>query len=93
MRWRVGPTTSSRRTFPSKRGLIRIRSWTTLLGREAIPGGAAIWGRLQRFRADLPAMCREAQITEAELTFVDRTQLISKWLLATVDQAAATAPD
>jgi len=38
---------------------------------------------LRGFRADLPAICREAPIAEAELTFVDRTQLISKWLLAT----------
>ena len=45
-----------------------------------IPGGEAIWKRYQAFRLDLPAMCTPLKLSEASLTFIDYTWLVSEWI-------------
>jgi hypothetical protein len=65
-----------------KAAVRRVRDW--LRGhseREGIPGGSSIWKRYQAFSAELPAICAEARIETEELTFKDRTQLMSRWLV------------
>ena len=58
-----------------------VRSWLrTASNRMTIPGGAAIWRRYKRFRADLPALCKEVRLSEGEMVFNDYTNFISRWL-------------
>ncbi|MDP9342367.1 MAG: nucleotide-binding protein [Actinomycetota bacterium] len=65
-----------------RQAVLEVRGWLrTSSRRSGIPGGGVIWDRFQVFQRDLPAMCQEARISPAELTFADRTQLISNWLL------------
>jgi hypothetical protein len=60
-----------------------VRNWLESKSkRRFLPGGSAIWRRFQTFTADLPAMCTAVDTTPEELTFRDRTQLISGWLRA-----------
>jgi hypothetical protein len=66
-----------------RRAVTRVRDWLrTTSRRTTIPGGSSIWRRFQRFQVDLSPMCEAARIRPDELTFADRTQFISQWLLA-----------
>jgi hypothetical protein len=58
-----------------------IRNWLrSASGRTDLPGGSIIGERYQRFRKDLPKLCRQMRVRENELTFNDYTWLISEWL-------------
>lgn len=46
----------------------------------AIPGGAKICQRYQRFSANLPAFCRQLGQPKERLTFRDYTGFVSRWL-------------
>ncbi len=46
----------------------------------AIPGGAKIHQRYQRFAGNLPAFCRELGQRKDKLTFRDYTGFVSRWL-------------
>ncbi len=65
--------------------LIRaIRAWlaNSLPPRDpAIPGGAEIARRFDRFNDDLRVLCQEVLMEIDELTFVDYVRIVSKWLL------------
>jgi len=64
-----------------RRVVREVSQWLrTASRRQSVPGGAAIWHRFQRFTAAIPALCQELEIAEDELTFVDRSRLISEWL-------------
>ncbi len=45
-----------------------------------IPGGAEISARYERFRRELPRLCRTIKVRREELTYVDYTHTISLWL-------------
>jgi hypothetical protein len=45
-----------------------------------IPGGRVIHERYQRFRRDLPELCREARLSEEELIWIDTMAMVSEWL-------------
>lgn len=65
----------------ARKAVREVSAWLRAASRrKRVPGGAAIWHRFERFRAALPALCRELEIEEEELTFVDRSRLISEWL-------------
>ncbi len=65
-----------------RQAVARVRGWLRTNSRRTdIPGGTTIWRRFERFERDLPSICEDARIEVAELEFVDRTQLISNWLL------------
>jgi hypothetical protein len=75
-----GQDISTHRGDP-KRAVARVRDWLkTASRRTRIPGGTAIYERYRRFEAQLPEMCAAIPIRPEELTFVDRTQLVSQWL-------------
>ncbi len=60
----------------------RVRDWLrSSSGRTRIPGGSIIWRRFRRFGDDLPELCAEVPIDPDELTFADRSVLVSQWLL------------
>ena len=72
----------------ARRAVREVSEWLrTASRRGTIPGGAAIWRRYGRFTAALPALCDELQIAEEELTFVDRSRLISEWLRVNAPRA------
>lgn len=64
-----------------KVAVMRVRNWLrTESGRSTIAGGAAIYARYERFRAELPAICSELNWDLADLPFADFSYAIAKWL-------------
>ena len=58
-----------------------MRDWLrTESGRTDMPGGAAIYERYERFRAELPAICAELKLDFAQLAFADFSYAIVRWL-------------
>ena len=58
-----------------------VRNWLrSHSSRPDIPGGKLIGEQYRNFRAELPQMCRDARISEDEITFVDYTELVFLWL-------------
>jgi len=59
----------------------RVRDWLrTETGRDDLPGGAAIYSRYEKFRAELPAICVELKLDLAQLAFADFSYTIARWL-------------
>jgi len=64
-----------------KVAVTRVRSWLRAeSGKSGIPGGAAIYGRYESFRSDLPEICAELNLDVADLTFADFSYTIARWL-------------
>lgn len=64
-----------------KVAVTRVRNWLrTESGNTGIPGGAAIYGRYEAFRTDLPEICTELKLDVADLTFADFSYTIARWL-------------
>lgn len=59
-----------------------VRNWlhTACNGEAKLPGAAEIVKRFAKFKSDLPEMCRLVKKDIDELTFLDRSMLISSWL-------------
>jgi hypothetical protein len=58
-----------------------VRDWLrTESGRTDLPGGAAIYARYENFRADQPAICKELKLDLGQLTFLDFSYTIARWL-------------
>lgn len=71
-----------------RKAVREVSQWLrTTSRRRSIPGGAAIWRRYDHFTAAIPALCDELQIAEEELSFVDRSRLISEWLRVNAPRA------
>jgi hypothetical protein len=65
----------------AKSAVTRVRDWLrTESGRTDIPGGTAIFNRYVNFRADQPAICAELKLDLAQLTFLDFSYTIARWL-------------
>jgi len=65
----------------AKAAVTRVRDWLRTESRRTdIPGGAAIFGRYEMFRADQPAICSELKLDLAQLTFLDFSYTIARWL-------------
>jgi hypothetical protein len=65
----------------AKAAVTRVRDWLrTESGRTDLPGGAAIYDRYEEFRADQPAICAELKLDLAQLTFLDFSYTIARWL-------------
>ena len=76
----AGQDIRSHRNEPAQ-AISHIRNWlNTASGRRTIPGGAAISGRYQQFRADLPSICGELQLAVEEVTYNDYCNFVSAWL-------------
>lgn len=59
----------------------RVRDWLrTETGKDDLPGGAAIYSRYEKFRAELPAICVELKLDLAQLAFADFSYTIARWL-------------
>ena len=58
-----------------------VRNWLASASkRDQLPGGAAVVGRYNRFRQDLPQRCKEAQLEPDAMTFSDLSNVIATWL-------------
>jgi len=65
----------------AKTAVTRVRDWLrTESGRTDLPGGATIFARYENFRADQPAICAELKLDLAQLTFLDFSYTIARWL-------------
>jgi hypothetical protein len=65
----------------AKAAVTRVRDWLRAeSGRTDLPGGATIYGRYENFRADQPAICAELKLDLAQLTFLDFSYTIARWL-------------
>jgi hypothetical protein len=65
----------------AKAAVTPVRDWLrTESGRTDLPGGAAIYDRYEEFRADQPAICAELKLDLAQLTFLDFSYTIARWL-------------
>ncbi len=61
--------------------IIAVRNWlATSSKRKNIPGGVAVVEHYNRFVADLPRLCEEAQLDQNALTFRDTSDVIVNWL-------------
>jgi hypothetical protein len=61
--------------------VMRVRNWLRAeSAKTSMPGGAAIFGRYEAFRADLPEICRELRLDVEDLTFTDFSYTIARWL-------------
>jgi hypothetical protein len=64
-----------------KTAVTRVRNWLRAeSGKNTIPGGAAIYGRYEAFRDDLPEICAELKLDVRDLTFTDFSYTIARWL-------------
>ena len=64
-----------------RRAITHIRDWlNTLFPSERLMGGQAFGKLSQQFTADLPQILKASRLTDAELTFVDWSGLITDWL-------------
>jgi hypothetical protein len=62
-----------------------IRTWLNAqsLGRP-LPGGTALEKLYTRFRAELPALLKKAQLEDGEVSFVDWAHLVEDWFAASL---------
>jgi len=64
-----------------KSAIRELRTWLSIASkRKKLPGGKDIFDRYERFRADLPALCKELRLQPDEVTFKDLRQMIADWL-------------
>lgn len=65
----------------AKAAVTHVRDWLRAeSGRTDLPGGAAIYGRYEVFRTDLPEICSKLKLDLAQLTFADFSYTIAQWL-------------
>ncbi len=64
----------------SRRVIKIVRDWLNTHAPTTIHGGTVMNTRFELFTADLPTMCTEAKLEHDDLTFVDYTALVVKWL-------------
>jgi len=57
-----------------------VRDWLQRYSGTRAPSGSLMAARYDRFRSDLPRMCRLGRLREAELTFSDFVYVLSVWL-------------
>jgi hypothetical protein len=75
------------------RAVKAVRDWlgTSKARVRPLPGADAITSRLERFNADLPAICADTERKVEDLTFVEFADMASLWLKAELAQIAAAA--
>ncbi|HEY4100753.1 MAG TPA: hypothetical protein VGM20_07745 [Gemmatimonadales bacterium] len=61
-----------------------VRNWlrTQLPHRPRLPGPAAIAHRYIAFQRQLPALCKEVQLTQREMSFLDYRLFVEEWIEA-----------
>jgi hypothetical protein len=65
-----------------------VRNWLNTLDGAAhiLPGRSALLSEYRRFQKQVPVMLKELRVKESEVSFVDWSKLIGRWI-----EAAATA--
>src|SRR5438309_1248515 len=60
-----------------------VRDWLqSAIQPRKLAGGAHIWHRYNRFRRELPSICRRLRILEEEITFPDLFAMVQAWVEA-----------
>lgn len=65
-----------------ERAISLTRDWLSSCSGRTMPGGAHINRQFQRFKSELPALCRELHLKTTEMTFNDFANIVTKWLTA-----------
>ena len=61
----------------------RVRKWLASTSKRLdIPSSARIWARFNQFEAELPAICSELLKDADELSFLERLDILTQWVLA-----------
>jgi hypothetical protein len=64
-----------------RQAIIAVRNWLATESKLADPqGGSFIVEQYQRFRKQLPRLCRSAKLRTSELAFKDYCELVAAWL-------------
>ncbi len=64
----------------SDRTITITRDWLSAWSHRSMPGGREIHRKYRKFRARLPALCRELRLRPTEMTFNDFTNIALEWL-------------
>ncbi|HEX4498767.1 MAG TPA: hypothetical protein VIE43_24020 [Thermoanaerobaculia bacterium] len=62
------------------RAIRLVRDWLRSQSPDPVPGGRIIADRYEAFRAQLPELCREAQLDVSDLIWVEYNDLVWMWL-------------
>jgi hypothetical protein len=62
------------------RAIRLVRDWLRSQSPDPVPGGRIIADRYEAFRAQLPELCREAQLDVNDLIWVEYNDLVWMWL-------------
>jgi len=64
-----------------QRAIVKVRNWLRSTSEKtSLPGGKAIAERYARFCAQIPFLCSELKLSQAELTFTDYIWIVTQWL-------------
>lgn len=64
-----------------ERAIRAVRDWLQATSkRQGLAGGGEIIEHYHRFQADLPTICREAELEPDRLTFIDLSTVVTDWL-------------
>jgi hypothetical protein len=67
----------------AKQAITAVRNWLVTESQLSNrPGGSLIVRQYERFRTDLPSLCRGARLQASELTFKDYCDIVAAWLRA-----------
>jgi hypothetical protein len=68
-----------------KKTISIIRDWLrNCSGNTNLPGGSEISQQYERFKLQLPVLCRKMRLKRAEVTFNDYTNIATEWLKANI---------
>jgi hypothetical protein len=56
------------------------RDWLRNGSGKSIPGGGEIGRQYQRFKTQLPSLCRKLKLRRSEMTFNDYINIVAEWL-------------
>jgi len=63
-----------------KQAIRIVRDWLSTSSGRAIPGGAYLYQHYLIFKAELPRLCRGLNLSRAELTFNDFSNIVAAWV-------------
>lgn len=77
----IGGQDIHRHGHSPRTAIVRVRDWLRAeSGVDSIPSGTVIFRRYEKFREQLPETCTALQLEPDELTFVDFSKAITKWI-------------
>lgn len=60
--------------------IARVRDWLRSVSGAPVRGASPMVGRFDRFRREMPALCKRVRVRRKELTYVDYLALATEWI-------------